>query len=468
MMQTIKPDNYFYLRNGEKLRSIKELEKELEKNTNYENLENFYHHVTNEKNDYANWIKNVFHKQELYEKMKNVKKPDELLRIILEEQTREHKEKHKKIDLERIKHELEINKKITRKEKAKAILKKIIKPKIKKNKEEDNKDKKTIFKKILNKIRRTPSDNWMKELEKEAKKIKNKKSEEEEEEEQTKENEKKQTISVTENLLSIIKEAKKLGKTNEEIKKILIGQGISSEILNKIFSSQNEEESKTEEQENKEETKEETKKDEKETGQKEAVEPAELEEQNEQPNTESEQKQETEQNKEEEPEQEDKENNDEQKETEKTTETEEPEKYERQEKTEEQKLAEEKERDLRAERAENLLEKTRNMKSNSYLNYEKQKETVSDLKDIYEELYSEISDYRKQGKDMFMPYMNLRLIKPKLSFLEVSNKEQDRRQVMKLLEGVKKEIKESVEREELNVKKEVLQAAGLYEEKKEE
>jgi hypothetical protein len=435
MMQTIKPDKYFYLRNGEELRSIKELEKELEKNIKYENLENFYHHVNNEKNDYAEWIKNVFHKHNLYEKIRSVSKPDELLKIIKEEQNQNDKE-NKKVDLEKIKHELEFNKKITRKEKAKAIIKKIIKPRSNKNKENKDEDKKTIFKKILNKIRKKKSDKWMNELEKEAKKIKNKRTEEEEEEEIK---EPKKTINVTEKLLIIIKEAKKTGKTNQEIKNILLKQGISSEILNKIIPDENKDIQERTITENEEEKQEKTTEKQKEN-----------EEEKQEKTTEEQAKPEEEIKKEE-------------------PTIEEPElNNERQEKTEEQKLAEEKERDLRAERAEKLLEKTSSMKKNSYLNYEKQKETVSGLRDIYEELYSEISDYRKQGKDMFMPYMNLRLIKSKLSFLEVSNNEEDRRQVMKLLEGVKKEIKEAINIEEPNIKKEVLQSAGLYEEKKED
>ena len=114
-----------------------------------------------------------------------------------------------------------------------------------------------------------------------------------------------------------------------------------------------------------------------------------------------------------------------------------------------------------SERTEKLLEKTKAMKKKSYLDLEKQKETVSDLMERYEELYSLISVYRKSGYDMFIPQMNLRLIKPKIHFLEVSDTLEERTKVRGLLDEVLEEVEEALKNEEPDLKKEILQKAKV-------
>ena len=118
-----------------------------------------------------------------------------------------------------------------------------------------------------------------------------------------------------------------------------------------------------------------------------------------------------------------------------------------------------------ANSAEKLAEKTKKMKKNSYMNIEKQKESTSTLREKYEDLASQISEHRKKGKDMFVPYMHLRLIKPKLQFLEVSNNAEERENISVLLKNVEEDIDEALEKFEPDLKKEVLIGAGLYEEK---
>jgi hypothetical protein len=54
-------DKYFYLVNGEVLKNLEELVGALEKMTK----EIFNYHVTKEKNDFANWIEDVFGNKKL-------------------------------------------------------------------------------------------------------------------------------------------------------------------------------------------------------------------------------------------------------------------------------------------------------------------------------------------------------------------------------------------------------------------
>ena len=64
--QTV-PESYFRLGNGVELKSIKDLMEYIPKMSNDE----FKAHVNNEKNDFANWIDNVFHENELANKIRN-------------------------------------------------------------------------------------------------------------------------------------------------------------------------------------------------------------------------------------------------------------------------------------------------------------------------------------------------------------------------------------------------------------
>jgi hypothetical protein len=57
----ISQDKYFYLAGGSVLKDLKELVSALEKMTK----EMFDYHVTKEKNDFANWIENVFNDKKL-------------------------------------------------------------------------------------------------------------------------------------------------------------------------------------------------------------------------------------------------------------------------------------------------------------------------------------------------------------------------------------------------------------------
>lgn len=65
----IGPDKYFYLVDGTTLKSLKELAAALTKMTK----EVFNHHVTKDKNDFANWIEGVFENKKLAAEIRKAK-----------------------------------------------------------------------------------------------------------------------------------------------------------------------------------------------------------------------------------------------------------------------------------------------------------------------------------------------------------------------------------------------------------
>jgi hypothetical protein len=329
-MNEVKEEHYFYLKNGETLRSLENLKTELEKNSEKINLDNFYHHVTPEGNDYANWIEYVLEKKELSNKIRQLKNPQEMLNEILSEEKENEKLENK--DLNNIRSQTEIQPLITKekkREKVKKILKKVFK--LEKNTKEKQEN--------LN---------------------------QDSEEPRNKEQELKES--------DFFKEPKEQQEKKQE-------------------KTETEQQEKTEiEQQTKQET----------TKEKETITKRELD------------------------------------------------------------------ADKLAESSEKMLEKTKTLKKNSYIDTEKQKETVSQLREKYEELYTTISEHRRQGKDMFMPYMHLRLIKPKLHFLEISNKTEERIHINALLKEVEKEIQEATTTKQLNLKEEILEKAGLLIKKIEE
>ena len=74
----ISPDKYFILKDGRKIKSIKELALILETLDD----ESFYHHVTTDRNDFATWINDVFDDEELSSEIKNItRRSDIIIRI---------------------------------------------------------------------------------------------------------------------------------------------------------------------------------------------------------------------------------------------------------------------------------------------------------------------------------------------------------------------------------------------------
>ena len=91
----IPEEKWFYFSHGGKASSIEELEKALKTMGEAE----FRHHVNHDRNDFANWIENVFEERKLARSMREVAERDGLL-IILDDFL---EKKHKKEAPRRIK-----------------------------------------------------------------------------------------------------------------------------------------------------------------------------------------------------------------------------------------------------------------------------------------------------------------------------------------------------------------------------
>lgn len=74
----LSPEKYFVLCNGSTIKDYKELAAILE--TVGDDV--FYYHVTAERNDFANWINDVFGEQELAEKIRHSKSRHEMMAIL--------------------------------------------------------------------------------------------------------------------------------------------------------------------------------------------------------------------------------------------------------------------------------------------------------------------------------------------------------------------------------------------------
>jgi hypothetical protein len=76
--QEAPKEHYFKLRNGQELKSLNDLRKALI----YMTDEDFNYHVSQEKNDFATWVREALQNQELYEKIKNIKTKEELQAVL--------------------------------------------------------------------------------------------------------------------------------------------------------------------------------------------------------------------------------------------------------------------------------------------------------------------------------------------------------------------------------------------------
>jgi segregation and condensation protein A len=76
----LNPEHYFVLKNGIKVKSLKELAENLEKMDS----KTFRHHVNNKKNDFSKWINDVFKEEKLAEELNKIKTIDETKNKILE------------------------------------------------------------------------------------------------------------------------------------------------------------------------------------------------------------------------------------------------------------------------------------------------------------------------------------------------------------------------------------------------
>lgn len=77
--KTIKPENYFFLKDGRALKDISELAKVLDSI----GKDVFDFHVNDAKNDFSNWIRDIIGEKELAEAIRKIKDPKQTRTIIL-------------------------------------------------------------------------------------------------------------------------------------------------------------------------------------------------------------------------------------------------------------------------------------------------------------------------------------------------------------------------------------------------
>lgn len=92
-MRKLNPEEYFYVCNGEILKSKKDLLELL----NRIDDTIFSYHVNESKNDFANWIRDVFKNLVLSSKLRSAKTPLEMVQIIQEDSKSKDKIEKKNI-----------------------------------------------------------------------------------------------------------------------------------------------------------------------------------------------------------------------------------------------------------------------------------------------------------------------------------------------------------------------------------
>jgi hypothetical protein len=77
-MEITNPEKYFYVSNGSVLRNLTELIAELRSM----DANAFSYHVNQDKNDFSNWIRDVFNDKALAKKVEKVQSKEEMARMV--------------------------------------------------------------------------------------------------------------------------------------------------------------------------------------------------------------------------------------------------------------------------------------------------------------------------------------------------------------------------------------------------
>lgn len=110
----------------------------------------------------------------------------------------------------------------------------------------------------------------------------------------------------------------------------------------------------------------------------------------------------------------------------------------------------------RTDKSEAMYDKMKQMKKNSLYRKENFEDTVSKIHEEYEELKKDISEHRKEGKDMFIAYLKIRNIKPKIDYYQVSQNKDDLEKIESMLRDIRQEINDAIAYEEPDLKQEIM------------
>jgi len=130
LWDTANPENYFWLKDGTALKNLNELGLALGKMSD----DVFKHHVSSQRNDFYNWVKDIYQDQKLATKLLKSKTKEEMMHYI-QQRLDEIKMTKKKADVKVIKTKKRTEKKenITKKIKLVKKTKKVVKKTIKTN-----------------------------------------------------------------------------------------------------------------------------------------------------------------------------------------------------------------------------------------------------------------------------------------------------------------------------------------------
>lgn len=104
--------------------------------------------------------------------------------------------------------------------------------------------------------------------------------------------------------------------------------------------------------------------------------------------------------------------------------------------------------------SEEMNEKMKKMKKNSRKNLNSE-EIHEKLIEEYNQITTQISEARKKGKDMFIPSVKIKNIRPKIKYAEVTQKQEDIRKVENIFKEIRNDIEEEIEKKEIDLKKEI-------------
>lgn len=109
--------------------------------------------------------------------------------------------------------------------------------------------------------------------------------------------------------------------------------------------------------------------------------------------------------------------------------------------------------------SEEQLERVQNMKKKITDERKNVPEQIEELQEEYNQIYNEISDLRKCGKDVFIPALRMKSVKSKIDYLKASKKSTDYDRIKSIFRTVRDDLEECREYSPPDLKKEILEEA---------
>jgi hypothetical protein len=122
----------------------------------------------------------------------------------------------------------------------------------------------------------------------------------------------------------------------------------------------------------------------------------------------------------------------------------------------------------RLDRADIQFDRVKKIKNHSFYNKADFDDSIESLKNRYDEINHSITEHRKEGKDMSIPFMMLRNVLPKINYFQVSQNKSDYDFIVESLDEIEKEINYSKEIKNKDLQEEVMEALGVFKNKQEE